>query len=130
VTKPVAVVYDAGVLIAADKNERAVWAEQRVRLSAGIIPLVPANVVAQVSRSNRQVQLRRFLRGCEVVPFDEASAHAAGALLARSGTADVVDASVVDVALRRYAEIVTTDPDGIGRLVNASRTRIAVSYRP
>jgi hypothetical protein len=42
----------------------------------------------------------------------------------------VVDASVVDVAVRRHAEIVTTDPDDIGRLVNASRTRIAVSNRP
>jgi hypothetical protein len=37
VTKTLAVVYDAGVLLAADKNDRAVWAEQRVRLSAGII---------------------------------------------------------------------------------------------
>jgi predicted nucleic acid-binding protein len=129
VTRTLAIVYDAGMLVAADRNDRAVWAEQRVRLSAGIIPLVPANVVAQVSRSNRQVQLRRFLRGCEIVPFDEASAHAAGALLAKSGTADVVDASVVEVAMRRQAEIVTTDPGDIGRLVNASRTRTPVSRR-
>ncbi|HXX69095.1 MAG TPA: PIN domain-containing protein [Polyangiaceae bacterium] len=127
--KTLALVYDAGVLIAADRNDRAIWAEQRVRLSAGIIPLVPANVVAQVSRSNRQVQLRRFLRGCEVVPFDEASAHEAGALLAKSGTADVVDASVVQVAGRVCAEIVTTDPHDIGRLVSASSVRIAISRR-
>jgi predicted nucleic acid-binding protein len=129
VTKTLALVYDAGVLIAAEKNDRAIWAEQRVRLSAGIIALVPANVVAQVSRSNRQVQLRRFLQGCEVVPFDEASAHEAGALLGKSGTVDVVDASVVQVAGRVSAEIVTTDPHDIGRLVSASSTRIAISRR-
>jgi predicted nucleic acid-binding protein len=129
VTKTLSVVYDAGVLVAADRNDRAIWAEQRVRLSAGIVPLVPANVVAQVSRSNRQVQLRRFLRGCEVVPFDEASAHGAGALLARSGTADVVDASVVEVASRTHAEIVTMDSHDIGRLVSASSRRIVISRR-
>jgi hypothetical protein len=129
VTKTLATIYDAGVLIAADKNERMIWAEQRVRLSAGIIPLVPANVVAQVSRSSRQVQLRRFLRGCEVVPFDEASAHRAGALLAKSGTADVVDASVVDLASTTRGEVLTTDPRDIERLVTASGTRITVSRR-
>ena len=128
-TRTLAIVYDAGVLVAADRNDRTVWAEQRVRLSAGIIPLVPANVVAQVSRSNRQAQLRRFLRGCDIAPFDEASAHAAGALLAKSGTTDVVDASVVEVAIRSHAEIVTTDPGDIGRLVNASRTRTPISTR-
>ncbi len=128
-TKTLATVYDAGVLVAADKSERAIWAEHRVRLSSGIAPLVPANVVAQVSRSSRQVQLRRFLRGCEVVPFDEASAHRAGGLLAKSSTADVVDASVVEVAVARDGEILTTDPGDIQRLVVASGKHILVSRR-
>jgi hypothetical protein len=129
VTKTLATVYDAGVLVAADKSERATWAEHRVRLSAGIIPLVPANVVAQVSRSNRQAQLRRFLRGCEVVSFDEASAHRVGALLAKSLTADVVDASVVEVAVARDGEILTTDPHDIEKLVTASGKRVSVARR-
>ena len=60
------VVYDAGVLIAADHAKRRIWAEHRVRLEAGLVPLVPAAVVAQASRSPKQVQLRRLLRGCEV----------------------------------------------------------------
>jgi predicted nucleic acid-binding protein len=129
VTKTLATVYDAGLLVAADRNVRAAWAEHRVRLAAGIIPLVPANVVAQVSRSNRQVQLRRFLRGCEVIPFDEASAHRAGALLAKSGTADVVDASVVELAATTSGQILTTDPHDIQRLATASGKRITVSRR-
>jgi hypothetical protein len=129
VTNTRATVYDAGLLVAADKNVRAVWAEHRVRLAGGIIPLVPANVVAQVSRSSRQVQLRRFLRGCDVVPFDEASAHRVGALLAKSGTADVADASVVELAARTSGEILTTDPHDIERLVTAAGKRIPVFRR-
>jgi hypothetical protein len=53
------VVYDAGALAAADRNVRAVWADHRIRLEAGIIPVFPAPVVAQVSRSPARVQLRR-----------------------------------------------------------------------
>src|SRR5471030_2454795 len=94
-------VYDAGALVAADRNERSTWAEHRVRLEAGVIPSVPAPVVAQVSRSARQARLRRFLRGCDVVDFREVDAHAAGRLLARSRTSDVVDAAVVVLAMDR-----------------------------
>ena len=39
------VVYDAGVLVAADRNERRAWAEHKVRLELGVVPLVPAPVV-------------------------------------------------------------------------------------
>jgi predicted nucleic acid-binding protein len=120
------VVYDAGVLIAADRNERSVWAEHRVRLEAGLVPLVPAPVVAQASRSPRQVQMRRLLRGCEIVAFDDADAHRAGALLGQSRTKDVVDASVAVLAIRRHADIVTDDPDDIVRLLAAARAKRAV----
>src|SRR5262245_34145935 len=100
-------VYDAGVLIAADRSERRVWAEHRVRLEAGVVPLVPAPVVAQASRSSRQVQMRRLLRGCEVVGFDEAAAHAAGALLGKTRTKDVVDAAVAVLAAKHSADVVS-----------------------
>ena len=36
-------VYDAAVLVAADKSERRVWAEHKVRLEIGTITLVPAH---------------------------------------------------------------------------------------
>src|SRR6185295_5897265 len=45
------VVYDAGALVAADRNERRMWAEHRVRLELGLSIAVPAPVLAQVSRS-------------------------------------------------------------------------------
>ena len=48
------VVYDAAVLVAADKNERRAWAEHKARLELGVVPLVPAPVVVQVSRPPHQ----------------------------------------------------------------------------
>lgn len=121
-----AVVYDAAVLVAADRNERRAWAEHKARLEFGVIPLVPAPVVAQVSRSPQQAQLRRFLTGCVVVPLGESEAHEAGRLLGMTRTADVVDAVVVTLALRQKAMILTGDPDDMERLVRASGREVAV----
>ena len=120
------VVYDAGVLVAADRNERRAWAEHKVRLELGLVPVVPAPVVVQVSRSPQQAQLRRFLTGCVVVPLGETEAHEAGRLLGLTKTADVVDAVVVITALRQKGTILTSDPDDIERLVRVSGRKIAV----
>jgi hypothetical protein len=114
------VVYDSGALIAADRSDRAFWADHRIHLEQGTIPVAPAAVVAQVSRSPRQAQLRRLLRGCEVTALDEGIAHKVGAVLAKSGTADVVDAVVVVEALARSARIVTSDPEDISLLLHGA----------
>jgi len=114
------IVYDAGVLVAADRNERRMWAEHKARLEFGVVPLVPSPVIAQVSRSPRQAQLRRFLTGCVVVPLGESDAHEAGRLLGAARTTDVVDAAVVTVALRQDAMILTGDPHDMERLVQAT----------
>ena len=120
------VVYDAGALVAAERSDRGVWADQRIRLEAGVVPVVPAPVVAQVSRAPRQVQLRRLLRGCDVVALDESTAHAVGRLLGRSGTTDIVDATVVTIAIANRAEIVTGDRNDIARLAIAARARLVI----
>jgi predicted nucleic acid-binding protein len=114
------IVYDAAVLVAADRNDRRIWAEHKARLEFGVVPLVPAPVVAQVSRSSQQAQLRRFLTGCTVVPLGESEAHEAGRLLGKTRTTDVIDAVVVAIAVRQKAVILTSDPDDIKRLVRAS----------
>jgi predicted nucleic acid-binding protein len=114
------VVYDAGVLVAADRNVRAVWADHRIRLEAGIIPVVPAPVIAQASRSPAQVQLRRLLRGCEILPLTEQKADAAGALMGRAATRDVVDAVVAQAAADLDADVVTGDHADIRRLLQAA----------
>lgn len=120
------VVYDAGALVAGERGDRRLWADHRVRLEAGVVPIVPAPVVAQVSRSPRQAQLRRLLRGCEVVALDESTAHAVGRLLGRSGTADIVDATVVTIAVAQEAEVVTSDPDDLSHLASAAGSRLVL----
>lgn len=120
------VVYDAGVLIAAERCQRRTWAEHRVRLEAGVIPFVPSPVVAQVSRSPKQAQLRRLLRGCEVVPLDVVAAHSAGSLLGKTHTRDVVDASVAALSIQHGADVVTDDTDDIRRLVSVVRSKVSV----
>jgi hypothetical protein len=120
------VVYDAGALVAAERNDRRLWADHRVRLEAGVVPVVPAPVVAQVSRSPRQAQLRRLLRGCEVLALDEPMAHAVGRLLGRAGTSGVVDVTVVTLAITKQAQIVTSDRDDVSQLVDAAGARIVL----
>jgi predicted nucleic acid-binding protein len=112
------VVYDAGVLVAAERNDRQVWADHRARLEMGIVPVTTAPVVAQVSRSARQVQLRRFLRGCHVEAFDAERAHKVGALLGQAGVSDVVDAHVVFTAASSSSTIWTSDSQDLRRLAD------------
>lgn len=120
------VVYDAGVLSAADRGERRIWAEHRVRLEAGHVPLVPAAALAQASRSPQQAQLRQLLRGCEVVALGEQDAHRVGALLKASKTRDVGAGTVVALAVQRKADIRTEAPEDMTKLVKAARARVRV----
>lgn len=110
------VVYDAGLLIAADRGDREVLVRHYAHLDEDILPVTTAPVVAQVSRSPRQVLLRRLLETCEIVDFSHSDAHAVGALLARSGTSDVVDAHLVLTASRRDWPLLTGDEDDLNRL--------------
>jgi predicted nucleic acid-binding protein len=114
------IVYDAGALIAAERNDRALWADHRVRLEQGTIPVTPAPVVAQVSRSPRQAQLRRLLRGCDVAELDEDTAHRVGRILAQACASDIVDGAVVAAAVARSAAVVTSDRADIAHLLQST----------
>jgi predicted nucleic acid-binding protein len=120
-------VYDAGALIAAERSDRAVWADHRVRLEMGLVPATTGPVVAQVSRSGRQAQLRRFLRGCEIVPFDGDEAHDVGALAGRAGVTDVVDVHAVATAHRLRFGIVTSDEGDLKPIADLLRPPVLVS---
>jgi predicted nucleic acid-binding protein len=111
--------YDTGVLIAAERNDRFVWALHRRLLEQGDAPSVPSTVLAQSWRGGPQAQLSRLLAGCEVRPLTEAHARVAGNLLAQTRTTDVVDASVVVVARERGDQVLTSDPDDLGPLAAA-----------
>jgi predicted nucleic acid-binding protein len=120
------VVYDAGYLIAAERGDRVAWAKHAQRLLRREIPHTTGPVVAQVLRSGPQVRLRRLLSGCAVVAFDANDAAEVGALLARSGGSDVVDAHVVTVAARHGAPLLTSDVKDIERLAAHATPRVSV----
>lgn len=101
--------YDTGVLIAAERNSRFVWALHRRLLEQGDSPSVPTTVLAQAGRGGPQAQLSRLLAGCEVRPLTEAQARECGRLLARASSSDIVDASVVIVARERREIVITSD---------------------
>jgi predicted nucleic acid-binding protein len=105
--------YDSGVLIAAERNERLVWALHRRILEQGDAPSVPSTVLAQSWRGGPQAQLSRLLAGCEVTSLTEAQARTVGSLLARTRTSDVVDASVLVVARERGEQVLTSDPEDL-----------------
>jgi len=121
------VTYDTGALVAADRGERRMWARHRALLTARTAPTAPAPVVAQAWRGGgRQALLARLLRGCDVETLDDASARAAGALAARAGTADVVDACVTEGALRRRDVVISSDPEDLKALAAAVNRHMEV----
>jgi hypothetical protein len=84
------------------------------------VPTVPAPVVAQSWRgTSRQAQLARFLTGCFVESLDDDRARSASALAAQAAATDVVDARVVDGALRRGDLVVGSDHDDLLRIAAA-----------
>jgi rRNA-processing protein FCF1 len=117
--RPQAVVLDAGALIAFERAEAPMRALVREALKAGAPLVIPAGVLGQVWRgAARQAPLRALVKGpTTLVPaLDQVLAEAAGVLCGRSGTSDVVDASVVLVARREKAVVVTSDVDDLRRL--------------
>jgi hypothetical protein len=116
---PAGLTLDAGALIALDRGDRRMIALIRQALAEGRSFRVPAGVIGQAWRDGRrQVVLSRFLRGREVrvVSLEERLSRAAGELCGVTGTADVIDASVVLVAREYRDTIVTGDPTDLRRL--------------
>jgi hypothetical protein len=112
-------VFDAGALIAFERNDRTVvmlvkrLLEQRARVT------VPAGVVGQVWRDGaRQVRLARLLGSplAVIEPLDDRRARAAGQLCGLTGTRDVIDATVVLSARQHELPVATSDPGDLRRL--------------
>ena len=101
-------ILDAGFLISVDRDEESaralVTALQRRRIALHTTD----PVIGQVWRNGaRQARLSAFLKTVEVHPLNDG--RAVGLLLARSGTADVVDAHLVVLAVRLRDSILTGD---------------------
>lgn len=113
------VTFDAGGLIALDRDDRRILVLLARAAQANVSITVPATALAQaIRRPERQVRLARLIRqpGTAVVALDRVDATNVGRLLAASGTADVVDAHVVVCARRAAQRVVTSDPDDLRRL--------------
>jgi predicted nucleic acid-binding protein len=115
------VTYDTGALIAAQRNDRRMWALHAGFLEEEVVPVVPAPVLAEAWRGgSRQASLVRLLALCDVEPMTEAQARNVGALAARAAHDDVVDATVVEGAIRRQHAVVTSNPSHIRKIARAT----------
>jgi hypothetical protein len=91
----------------------------REAVKGGVRLVIPAGALGQVWRgASRQAPLSALVKGpTTVVPaLDQVLAEAAGVLCGRAGTSDVIDASVVLVARRERAVVVTSDVTDLRRL--------------
>ncbi len=120
------VTYDAGALIAAERDSKSVWRLHRRLLERGMYPTLPTVVLGQAWRGGPQARLSRLVRGCRIEPFTEQQARSAGAALAASDGRDLVDAAVVVTALDRGDLVVTSDPDDLRRIAAAIGRDLAV----
>jgi hypothetical protein len=83
--------------------------------------------VAQCWRGTpRQAQLPRLLAGCEVEALDDTRARATGTLAGRARTSDIVDACVVEGALRRNQLVISSDQGDLNAIAESISRRIDV----
>jgi len=113
------ITFDAGGLIALDRNDRRVLVLLARATELGVRVIVPATALAQVIRNPaRQTRLSRLIRQADtdLVSLNGPDATAVGLLLAETATADIVDAHVVICARRAGQVVVTSDPGDIRRI--------------
>jgi predicted nucleic acid-binding protein len=117
-------VYDAGVLIAAEAGAERVWALHKRALECGVEPVLPAPVLTEVWRAGaRAHKLAEFIASCVVEELTEERAKAAGVLLANAAHG-VVDAVVTECALRRGAACLTGNRAHISELAEPMHLHI------
>lgn len=121
------VTYDTGALVAAERNDRRMWALHAGFLAEEIVPTVPAPVLAEAWRGgSRQASLSRLLAMCEVEPMTDAQARRVGILSGKAAHDDIVDVAVVEGAIRRGDGVVTSNEAHISKVANAVRMRLAI----
>ena len=113
------ITFDAGGLIALDRNDRRVLALLARAIERGMRITIPATALAQAIRNpSKQARLCRLIRqvGTDLVALDGPEAAAVGLLLARTGTADIADAHVVVCAQRAGQAVLTSDARDLRRI--------------
>jgi len=121
------VTYDTGALIAAERDDRRMWALHAAFLSREVEPVVPAPVLAEAWRGGaRQAKLARLLALCAVEALDSVAARRVGVLAGRADHDDIVDVAVVEGAIRRGDAIVTADRGHLEKIATAARRRLRI----
>ena len=113
------ITFDAGGLIALDRNDRRVLALLARATERGARITIPATALAQAIRyPARQARLSRLIRqpGTDLIPLDGPDATAVGVLLAQTAAADIVDAHVAVCARRAGQAVVTSDAGDLTRI--------------
>ncbi len=105
--------YDTGALIAAERDDRLMWALHRAAIGRGLPPTVPAGVLSEAWRGGPQHRLSRLLKGCRVEELSEKQARQVGGLIARSASMRPKERYVATMPLSRR----------IGRTSHRSPTR-------
>ena len=114
-------IFDAGALVALERGDRAMWLRLKAALRTGEPPRTHGGIVGQTWRGKgtKQALLAKALPGLEIRPLDETAGRAAGALLAKTGGTDVIDAAVVLLA-NDDDQIFTSDLDDLEPLAAAT----------
>ena len=113
------ITFDAGGLIALDRNDRRVLTLVARAQELGLRITIPATALAQALRNPaKQARLSRLIRqiDTDLIALDGPDATAVGLLLARTGTADVVDAHVAICARRAKQAVITSDAGDLRRI--------------
>jgi hypothetical protein len=123
------VTYDTGALVAAERNDRAMWALHAGFLAEEVVPTVPAPVLAEAWRGGgRQATLSRLLAMCAIEPLSDDQARRVGVLAGQAAHDDIVDVTVVEGAARRREAIVTSNDTHIRAIAAAAGARLHVEH--
>lgn len=123
------VTYDTGALIAAEGNNRRMWALHAGFLALEVAPTVPAPVLAEAWRGGaRQANVARLLALCDVEALSGDQARRVGVLAGRSGHDDIVDVTVVEGAVRRHDAVVTANDDHIRLVADAIGVTVPIEH--
>ena len=124
------VTYDTGALVAAERNDRAMWALHAGFLAEEVAPTVPAPVLAEAWRGGggRQASLSRLLAMCDIEPMSEDQARKVGVLAGQARHCDIVDVIVVEGAVRRDDAVVTANDAHIRTIADATGVRLRIEH--
>jgi precorrin isomerase len=115
----IGLVYGVGALRAAARGDRMMWALHRAALAHGVVPVVPAAVVAEGFRTEaRGDRLESLLAGSEVDELAGERARRLGELAARTDTNDLVVVGVAETAARRNCAVISARQPALSVVAN------------